>query len=112
MPIMFGFARQRRQMLEAELERFIEEMPQLGLIKMWIYGDLSSGNVTPDSELELVLLQVTDEPWHRRGDFWMSHLRPRVGSQFYVFTPEEFDSLSHIDPVLVETIKNGESVYG
>ena len=36
MPIMFGFSTQRRQMLDAELERLIAEMPQLGMMRMWV----------------------------------------------------------------------------
>lgn len=112
MPIMFGFARQRRQMLEAELERFVQEMPQLGMLRMWIAGDLPGGAVSPESELELVLVQVTDEPWHRRADFWQSHLRPRIGVQFNVFTPDEFESGVVSDPLLLDVMSRGEQVYG
>ena len=109
---MFGFARQRRKMLEAELERFVQEMPTLGMLRMWVVGDLARGSVSPGSELELVLVQQTDDPWHRRADFWHSHLRPRVGATFHVFTPDELEELDAADPVLRSAQNNGELVYG
>ena len=109
---MFGFAAQRRQMLDAELERYVAEMPQLGLLRMWVIGDLANGRVSADSLLDLVLLQETDEPWQRRADFWNVHLRPRVGTRFSVFTSEEFDILGDSDPLLVAAVTEGELVHG
>ena len=109
---MFGFAMQRRKMLEAELDRFVQEMPTLGMVRMWLVGDLARGTVSPASELELVLVQQTDDPWHRRADFWHSHLRPRVGTTFHVFTPDELEELDAADPVLRSAQSSGELVYG
>ncbi len=112
MPIMFGFARQRRKMLEVELERFIQEMPTLGMLRMWVVGDLTMGTVSPASDLDLVVVQQTDEPWRRRADFWQSHLRPRVGVTFHVFTPDELEELAAVDPILRSAQGSGELVYG
>ena len=112
MPIMFGFSTQRRQMLDAELERLIAEMPQLGMMRMWVIGDLAMGRVGVDSVLDLVVIQETDEPWQRRADFWYVHLRPRVGVRFSVFTSEEFDELADSDPILIAAATEGELVYG
>ena len=110
--MMFGFAMQRRKMLEAELARLVEEMPPLGMLRMWLTGDLARGTVSVESGLELVVVQDTDEPWRRREDFWTSHLRPRLAAQFYVFTPQEFDELADSDPVLRRAMSEGEAVYG
>lgn len=112
MPIMFGFATQRRQMLDAELERLVSEMPQLGMLRMWVIGDLAMGRVDAESILDLVLVQETDEPWQQRADFWNVHLRPRVGTRFSVYTSEEFDEFSDSDPLLVSAATEGELVYG
>jgi predicted nucleotidyltransferase len=112
MPMMFGFASQRKKMLESELERFIQEMPQLGMSKMWLIGSMALGRAAVDSELELVVLQETDEPWRNRADFWTTHLRPRVGVQFNVFTPAEFEELADRDPLLRTALHQGEQVYG
>ena len=70
MPMMFGFGGQRKQMLEAELQRFIEEMPQLGMEAMYLIGPFARGEVDPATVLDLIVVQETDQPPHRRADFW------------------------------------------
>src|SRR5262245_54458066 len=82
MPMMFGFAEHRRQLLEAEAARFAVEAPPYGAIRAWIVGELARGAVTPETDLELVIVQDTDEPFQRRGEFWESHLRPKVGTRY------------------------------
>ncbi len=109
---MFGFAQQRRQMLEAELQRFAIEMPPLGVERAWLTGSMAQGAVSPETELELVVIQQTDEPFRRRSDFFLTHLRPRVGCTFTVYTPGEYDELSSTDSVLQRVEKFGDIVVG
>ncbi len=111
-PMMFGFGRQRRNMIEAELQRFAQEMPPLGMTRLILIGDLVSGNPTkPDTILELVVVQETDEPFHRRSDFWATHLRPRVGATFHVYTEQEFVELEDTDPLLMRAQQYGDTIY-
>ena len=110
--MMFGFGRQRRQVLEAELQRYVQEMPQLGMTRLMLVGDLVSGAPTkPDTTLELIVVQETDEPFHRRPDFWVTHLRPSVGTTFHVYTEAEFFELSDTDPMLVRAQQYGDQLY-
>ncbi len=112
LPMMYGFAQQRKQMLEAELERLRSEMPQLGAMRVALTGDLAVGRVTPETSLELVVVQMTDEKFHRRADFWTTHLRPRLDTTFIVYTPEEYEELAETDPVLVAVERDGEVIIG
>ncbi|NQW19583.1 MAG: hypothetical protein HQ477_02485 [Chloroflexi bacterium] len=112
MPMMFGFGAQRRQMLDAELQRLIDEMPQLGMNSMFLIGPFARGDVGPGTVLDLVVVQETEEPVHRRADFWTTHLRPRIGINFYVYTPEEFENPHGSDPVLHDAANIGERIYG
>ena len=112
MPMMYGFAQQRRQLLEAELERLRTEMPQLGAMRVALTGDMAVGRVTPETALELVVVQQTDEPFHRRSDFWVTHLRPRLDTSFFVYTPEEYEELAETDPLLTAVERNGEVIIG
>ena len=112
-PIMFGFARQRQQMLEAELTRFIDEMPPLGMTRLVLIGELARGNsISPQTGINLVLVQETDEPPHRRPDFWVTHLRPAVSTTFNVYTTAEWDSMLYTDPLIIEATNFGERLYG
>ena len=112
MPMMLGFASQRRQLLDAELERFAEELPPLGVHRAYLTGEVATGRIEPDTELEFVLIQDTVEPFHRRADFFATHLRPSVGARFLVYTPDEFTELESIDPVLVGAKMHGEVIFG
>jgi hypothetical protein len=112
MPMMYGFGAQRRQMLDAELKRLLDEMPQLGMESMFLVGPFARGEVGPGTVLDLVVVQETDEPVHRRADFWTTHLRPRIGMNFYVYTRDEFENPLSDDPVLHDSANNGEKVHG
>jgi hypothetical protein len=112
MPMMFGFADHRRQLLESEARRFGVEAPPYGAMAAWIVGELAHGRVGPETELVIVLIQETDEPFQRRGEFWESHLRPRVGTRYIVYTPGEVDEFEGDDPLLHEAMTSGEVILG
>ena len=111
MPMVFGFSRQRQQLLEAEFLRIAGEMRQLGTERFWLSGDLARGRVGPESELELVIVREMAEPFHRRSDFFQTHLRPRVGTRFAVYTPAEFEELEDQDLVIRQAVTLGDPVY-
>ena len=110
--MMFGFAQQRRRMLDAEAERLAAELPPLGVLRMYLTGDYAAGHVEPDTGLELLIVQETDQPFHRRSDFFVSHVRPRLGTRFIVYTPREFEELESTDPVIRQATTIGELLYG
>ena len=99
-------------MLESELQRLVDEMPQLGMQSMYLVGPFSRGDVSPRTVLDLVVVQQTDELMHLRADFWTTHLRPRIGINFYVYTPDEFENNLDDDLLLQHTSSMGERVYG
>ena len=110
MPMVFGFATHRRQQLETEFLRIAGSMRQLGAERFWLAGDLARGDLAPDSELELLIVHETEQPFHRRSDFFQTHLRPQVGTTFVVYTPQEFADLCETDPLIVETTTLSDEV--
>jgi hypothetical protein len=108
---MIGFAEQRRAMLEAELVRFVEELPPLGVQRLYVTGAFGRRDVRSDTPLEVVIVHPSEEPFHRRADFFVDHLRPRLQTHFLVYTPEEFEALNESDPVLTRAIALAEPAY-
>jgi len=108
--MVFGFATHRRQQLEAEFLRIAGSMRQLGAERFWLAGDLANNSVGPASELELLVVHETEQPFHRRSDFFQTHLRPQVGTSFIVYTPDEFLELSERDPLIVEITSTSDEV--
>ena len=109
---MYGFAAQRKQLLEVELERLSIEMPPLGAMRVSLTGDLAVNRVTPETALELVVIQAKDQRFRRRADFWTTHLRPRLDTSFFVYTPEEYEELVDTDPLLMAVERDGEVIIG
>jgi hypothetical protein len=89
------------------------ELPQLGVERAWLLGDLDPESVRPESELTLVLAHNTTEPFHRRADFFTTHLRPTVGTRFIVYTEAEAEAtmLEAGDYVLMGAMR-GEVAIG
>lgn len=108
--MVFGFATHRRQQLEAEFLRIAGSMRQLGAERFWLTGDLARNDIGPDSELELLIVHETEQPFHRRSDFFQTHLRPQVGTTFIVYTPEEFARLCERDRLITEATSLSEEV--
>ena len=111
MPARIGFAPRRKQMLEAELQRILEMFPQLGVEQAFLVGDLAADKVQPDSCLEVVIVQDIPGYFHRRSDFFSSHLSPMVGTTYAVYTPDEFRAHKDTNPYLLNALKTGRQVF-
>jgi predicted nucleotidyltransferase len=109
-PLIFGFADQRRRLLEEEFLRISSELGRLGVERFYLAGDLARDDVRAASDLEVVVVQETAEPPARRADFFTTHLRPSVGVRFHVFTPSEFESSAGTHPLLRETLALSPSI--
>ena len=73
---------------------------------------MAVGRITPETAIELVVVQQTDEPFHRRSDFWVTHLRPRLDTSFFVYTPEEYEELAETDPLPAAVERDGGVIIG
>lgn len=111
MPVRIGFARYRRQALEQELDRISAMMPQLGVQKCILIGDLATERVGPESSLDLIMVQDVPGNFTRRMDFFTSHLDPMLATNFLVYGPEEFQSLKERSPFLRNALQMGRVIY-
>jgi len=111
MPVRAGFSRYRREMLERELGTILELLPQLGLEKVILTGDMATDDYQPDSRIELIVVQKTDLPFGRRADFFSYHLDTAVAVDTQVYTPEEFEELQEKLPALNRACKQGRVIF-
>lgn len=111
MPVRIGFTQFRKQMLERELQNIESLLPQLGVEKVFLTGDMVSGDISPDSRIDLVVIQVTDAAFGRRADFFSYHLSSMVSVDCQVYTPEEYEELKETLPALSAAIKHGRVIY-
>lgn len=111
MPMRIGFAQFRRQMLERELENITGLLPQLGVEKVILTGDMVTGDILPDSRIDLIVVQKTDLAFGRRADFFSYHLSSMVAVDSQVYTPEEFEALEDTLPALYAASQQGRVIY-
>ena len=111
MPVRIGFTRFRKQMLEKELENIIALLPQLGVEKVYLTGDMVTGDISPDSRIDLVAVHDTDATFGRRADFFSYHLASMVAVDCQVYTPQEFNDLRESLQALASAIKDGKVIF-
>ena len=111
MPMRVGFTKFREQMLEKELENISGLLPQLGVEKVILTGDMITGDIAPDSRIDLIVVQKTDQTFGRRADFFSYHLSSMVAVDSQVYTPEEFEELENTLPALYAASQQGRVIY-
>lgn len=111
MPLRIGFTNFRKQTLERELERIIETLPILGIEKAILVGDMTTGNFSPSSRIQLIFVHKTDSTFGRRADFFFYHLNSNVEVDSQVYTPEEFEVVSTTNPTVMRALKKGRMLF-
>lgn len=104
---------ERRALLEAELARYVQALlehyaPQ----RILLFGSLASGELREWSDIDLVIIKETERKFLDRIREVMELLKPRVGVDILVYTPEEFAQLSQDRPfVRQEIVSKGKVLY-
>jgi len=103
----------RKKLLDEELSRCVKlliehEHPE----KVLIFGTLATGQVHRWSDIDMVVVTPTQLPFFQRLTQMRRLLRPRVGMDIMVYTPDEFDRLCKERPFFKEEIIcKGKVVY-
>ena len=103
----------RRERLESELDRWLplliaHEEPE----QVIVFGSFCSGELSEWSDLDLVIVKETQKPFLDRIRQVLELLKPQVGVDLLVYTPDEFEQLSRERAfVRREIIGKGRVVY-
>ena len=106
-------SRKRRESLERELTRWLpllieHERPD----KIILFGSYSTGEVQEWSDLDLVIVKETEERFLDRTRRVLLLLKPKVGLDVLVYTPDEFEQLSRERAfVRNEIVHKGKVIY-
>ncbi len=106
-------AEARRELLERELDRWLpllvmHEKPE----KVILFGSYCDGRISEWSDLDMVIVKETRDPFLDRTRQVLALLEPRVGVDVLVYTPEELEQLSRERPfVREEIVSKGKVIY-
>lgn len=104
---------ERKRRLDLELARYLRLLTQHGdPERVIVFGSMASGEIQPWSDIDLVIVEQTDLPFWQRLRKIRKLLRPQVGTDILVYTPEEFERLRHERPFFrEEVVAKGIVVY-
>jgi predicted nucleotidyltransferase len=86
-------ARERKRLLERELARYLRLLAEHSdPEQVIVLGSLASGDIQPWSDIDLVIIEQTELSFWQRLQV-RKLLRPQVGTDILVYTPEEFERL-------------------
>jgi len=95
--------------LRAELDRIRVALARLaGVRQVVVFGSMAAGTVSDWSDLDVMVVQQTELPFIERAAALARLVRPRVGIQFVVYTPEELRELGSRQFVRVEILQKGK----
>ncbi len=106
-------AQARRLLLKRELNRWLplliaHEQPD----KIILFGSYCTGQIGEWSDLDLVIIKETKAPFLDRTRRILELLKPQVGVDVLVYTPEEFEQLSQERAfVRQEIVAKGRVIY-
>jgi predicted nucleotidyltransferase len=105
--------KERKQLLEQELSRYLSLLTEHGdPEQVIVFGSLATGDVRAWSDIDLVIVERTDLPFLQRLRQVRRLIRPKVGTDILVYTPEEFEQLRRERPFFREEIlAKGMVVY-
>jgi len=106
----WGAGERRRCRLEAELERIVAALPHLGVRRAILFGSLARGDVGGQSDLDLIFIVDTGEPFIERCGRFYQALAPAIGMDLLVYTPAELEAMRE-RPFLRHALRNAKVIY-
>ena len=87
---------EHKRLLERELDRYLHLLTQHSdPEQVIVFGSLASGDIQPWSDIDLAIVEQTELPFWQRLRRFRKLLKPRVGTDLLVYTPEEFERLRY-----------------
>jgi predicted nucleotidyltransferase len=101
----------REQKLQAELGRIINKIDRTAIYKMILFGSLARGDVGLASDIDLIIVKETKEPFLRRLEAIYQDIEPNIAIDILVYTPEEFSEMSQWSSFIKRVLKEGRVLY-
>jgi hypothetical protein len=80
----------RKEHLETALADLVPKLGARSAVEVWLFGSATRDEVGPDSNLDVVAVAESDEPFGRRLVTWASTTLPEIACDLLVYTPEEW----------------------
>jgi uncharacterized protein len=112
-PFQASAAEKRLVLLQSELSRWLPIVIQyMQPERVILFGSLTQDQVHDWSDIDLVIVKETTQPFLKRIREAMLLLKPKVGVDLFIYTPAEFAELKRDRQfVQEEIVKKGKLLY-
>jgi len=101
----------RKEMLHQGLKDIVQQLKEMGVIKIILFGSLAHGKVGRRSDLDLLVIM----PATKSGKEWMKEIYENVersvDCNILAYTEEELDENIPISRFLRHVLKTGKIIY-
>lgn len=94
------------------VKNIIDQLKPYNPEKIILFGSYAYGKPTENSDVDLVIIKNTTEPFLERQKHARSLLRTTTPVDIFVFTPSEFEKASSNNLLIMEVAKSGSIIYG
>ena len=103
----------RRKVLQNELRRITDSLKRdRNVEKVFLFGSMASEEVTEWSDLDLVIIKRTAKIFLNRIKEMILLFKPRVGVDFFVYTPSEWRRMQETGSFFCrEVVNKGVVLY-
>lgn len=102
----------RAERLQAELNRVRDILaPRPDIIRIIVFGSFARGNNTERSDLDVVVVQKTENKFLERLDELYRLILPKIDLDLLVYTPEEWNDLLESRSFVQSIEKEGKIIY-
>jgi uncharacterized protein len=103
---------ERRQLLRSELDRLLDWLVrEYGAEKVIVFGSAANDRIHAWSDLDLVVIKRTPSRFLERMAEVLDQVKPRVGLDVLVYTPEEWVEQQKRPFVRREIMERGRVLY-
>lgn len=100
----------RVALLESELARLVDGLKALGAHLILLFGSYAQGRRDLFTDLDLLVVMESDEPFIQRLGSVRAALQPKVDTDLFVYTPSEFEEMKE-RPFVRHALKTGKVLY-
>jgi len=101
---------ERQALLECELERIVTVLRQMGARRVILFGSVARDDIGAWSDLDLIVVLNSDQPFIKRLGLLYERIQPRVGLDLLAYTPQEFEALRERS-FIRQALREGKVLY-
>ena len=94
------------------IQNIIDQLKPYKPERIILFGSYASGHPTTDSDVDLVVIKKTTQPFLERQKQVHLLLRTTTPVDIFIFTPDEFEKAKNNNLLIKEASETGKVVYG